>query len=179
MRRLNAMLSMIILVLFVVHGVLGAFNMMAIGSVTTRVLAWTMTALILIHILLGICFTIQTLHAQKKAGAVYFKENRLFWARRLSGLLVMILIFFHIAAFSGVSKEHYRLPDFEIFQLLTQILLVLSIGVHVVTNVKPMLIAFGIKKLKPKAVDMIFWISALLLFMVAAFIIYYIRWSAV
>lgn len=179
MRKLNAVISHLILLLFVVHGVMGAFNLMGVGSVTTRIIAWTMVGLICVHIVLGVALTIQTLTAQKKSGASYPKENRLFWARRISGFIISILIFFHIFAFSGVSAEHYRLPNFDAFKLITQLLLVLSVGFHIVTNVKPMLISFGIKKLKPRVNDIVFWASVLLLFMAIAFIIYYLRWVAV
>ena len=48
---------------------------------------------------------------------------------------------------------------------------------HIITNVKPMLITFGVKKLRPKAGDILFFVSAALLLMAAAFIIYYIRWQ--
>ena len=152
---------------------------MSVGAVTTHVIAWTMVGLIAVHTILGTVFTVQTLGAQKKAGAAYFKDNLLFWARRISGFVIMVLIFFHIFAFTGVSASHYRLPDFDTFKLITQILLVVSIAFHIITNVKPMLISFGIKKLKPKVTDIVFWLSVLLLFMAAAFIIYYLRWRAI
>lgn len=179
MRILNTILSVIIIILFIVHGILGAFNMMKVGSVTARTLAWIMVGFILLHIILGVMFTIQTLKAQKKSGCFYFKENRLFWARRISGFAIMFFLVFHIFAFSGVSREHYRLPNFDLLKLVTQIFLVISIALHIITNIKPMLISLGVKKFRRKAGDMIFWLSVLLLFMAVAFVVYYIRWSAI
>ncbi len=179
MRKTNAVISHLILLLFIVHGIIGAFNLMGVGSVTTRIIAWSMVGLICVHTVLGTTLTVQTLQAQKKAGVSYFKDNLLFWARRISGFLIMVLIFFHIFAFTGVSADHYRLPNFDLFKLITQILLVISIAFHIITNTKPLLIACGIKKLKPKVNDIVFWASILLLFMAVAFIIYYIRWSAI
>ncbi|MBR1811067.1 MAG: pilus assembly protein PilX [Clostridia bacterium] len=179
MRKLNAVISPIILVLFIVHGVLGAFNLMGTGSVTTKVLAQTMLGLIAVHTLIGCILTGQTLHILRKSGAGYFRDNLLFWARRISGFLIMALIFFHVTAFSGVSADNYRLPLFDTFRLITQIFLVVSVAFHVITNAKPMLISFGIKKLKPRVGDILFWMSALMLFMAAAFIVYYLRWRAV
>ena len=176
MRRVNAILSMIILVLFLIHGVLGAFNLMG-SNVTSKVLAWVMTGLIGLHAVIGVILTIQTLSAQKKAGVSYRKENRIFWARRISGYVIMILIFFHITAFTLSSTG--TLPEFHLFRLLTQLLLVIAIAFHVLSNVKPMLIALGIKKLKPKAGDLLFWISLLWLVMAVGFVIYYLRWNAV
>ena len=71
----------------------------------------------------------------------------------------------------------FRLVPFDLFRLVTQILFILSIAVHIITNVKPMLITFGVKRLRPKAGDILFFISAVLLFMTIGFIIYYIRWQ--
>ena len=179
MRKVNAVLSAVILLMFALHAILGSFNMMGAGSVTTKVLSWSMVALIVIHTVIGIILTGKSVSVWKKTGVSYFKENLLFWARRLSGFLIMILIFFHVTALSATNENGLRLPDFDSFKLAMQLLLVASIALHVITNVKPVLISFGIKKLKPKAGDIIFWLTVLLLLSAAGFIVYYIRWVSV
>ncbi len=179
MRKVNAVLSAVILLMFVIHAILGSFNMMGAGSVTTKVLSWSMVALIAVHTVIGIILTAKSVGVWKKTGAPYFKENLLFWTRRLSGFLIMILIFFHVTALSATNENGLRLPDFNGIKLALQLLLVASIALHVITNVKPVLISFGIKKLKPKAGDIIFWLTVLLLLAAAGFIVYYIRWVSV
>lgn len=179
MRKINAVITPVILILFILHGVSGAFNLTGFGNSLTRIIAWPMAGLIGVHMVFGIILTAQTLQAQNKAGVSYPKENRLFWARRISGLLIMILIGFHVYAFTGVSADHFRLTEFTPVLLGCQILLVISIAVHVISNVKPMLIALGVPKLKPRAGDIIFWVTILLCVMAAAFIFYYFRWGAV
>ncbi len=179
MRKINAVITPVILILFILHGVSGAFNLTGFGNSLTRIIAWPMAGLIGVHMVFGIILTAQTLQAQNKAGVSYPKENRLFWARRISGFLIMILIGFHVYAFTGVSADHFRLTEFTPVLLGCQILLVISIAVHVISNVKPMLIALGVPKLKPRAGDIIFWVTILLCVMAAAFIFYYFRWGAV
>lgn len=179
MRKWNAVLSMIILVLFLIHGILGAFQMLGTGSVTLRVLAHTLFGLILIHTVLGIVLTVQSIRVWKKTKVPYLRQNLLFWTRRISGLVIMVLIFFHMSAFSYYDGDVYRLKWFTAFRLAVQLLLVLSLAVHVISNVKPMLIAFGIRSLKERAVDILFVLSLILLFMAAAFIVYYIRWNMI
>ena len=179
MRKINAVITPVILILFILHGVSGAFNLTGFGNSLTRIIAWPMAGLIGVHMVFGIILTVQTLQAQKKAGVSYPKENRFFWARRISGFLIMILIGFHVYAFTGVSADHFRLTEFTPVLLGCQILLVISIAVHVISNVKPMLIALGVPKLKPRAGDIIFWVTILLCVMAAAFIFYYFRWGAV
>lgn len=177
MRKLNGIIAMIVLALFVVHGVLGALNMMNIATVIVKALSHTMLSLIIVHALISIGLTVSSVRTAVKTHAPYFRQNRLFWARRISGVLILALIFFHTTAFGYTSGGVFRLVPFDIFRLMTQILFLLSIAVHIITNVKPMLITFGVKKLRPKAGDILFFVSAALLLMAAAFIIYYIRWQ--
>ncbi|MBE5970477.1 MAG: pilus assembly protein PilX [Lachnospiraceae bacterium] len=179
MRKVNLIVSHLVLVLFIIHAVLGAFNLLGVGRVAIQIMTWTMVALIAVHVVIGIILTVKTIRIQKKAGASYFKENRLFWARRISGFVVMVLIFFHIFAFTGVSETHFRLPEFDMFRLITQILLVVSVGVHIITNIKPLYVGTGIGKLKVRVKDVVFWLAVLLAFMAVAFIIYYLRWQAI
>lgn len=178
MRKANAILTAVIMVLLVIHGILGSLSLVGAGETTLRVLAWVTVGLVGVHMVLGIILTGQSVRVWKKTGAPYFKENHLFWARRISGLAIMILIAFHMTAFGSMNAGSYRLSYFGTFKLITQILLVVAIAFHIITNVKPMLISFGIKKLKPKASDILFVLSILFVLFVAAFIVYFIRWHA-
>ena len=177
MRKINGIIAMIVLVLFVVHGILGALNMMNIATVIVKVLSRTMLALIVVHAVLSIILTVRSIRTAVKTKAPYFRQNRLFWARRISGMLVLALVFFHTTAFGYTSGGVFRLIPFDVFRLITQIFFLLSVAVHIITNVKPALITFGVKKLRPKAGDILFFVSVAMLFMAAGFIIYYIRWQ--
>ena len=77
----------------------------------------------------------------------------------------------------GNNDGVYRLNYFGTIQLVSQILLVISLIVHVISNVKPVLIAFGMKKLKDYAPDLLLILGGVLLFTGIAFVIYYIRWK--
>ena len=70
-----------------------------------------------------------------------------------------------------------RLHWFGGGQLAAQLLLVAALAVHIIANARPMLISFGVRKLKPRVGDILFIMSALLLIMAAAFIVYYLRWN--
>ena len=178
MRRLNAILSAAILLLFILHGVLGAFQMFGMGTVTMKAITHSMLTLIAVHTALGTKYTADAIRVWRKTGAPYFRQNLLFWARRVSGFAIMVLIAFHVTAFSYTVEGAFRLKWFDGFRLATQLLLLASIAVHVVANVKPMLISFGIRRLRPRTADLLFILSALLLVMAVAFIVYYLRWNA-
>ncbi len=177
MRKINGIIAMTVLVLFVIHGLLGALNLMNIATVIVKALSYTMLALIIVHAVISIVLTVRSVRTAVKTKAPYFRHNRLFWARRLSGVLILALVFFHMTAFGYTSGGVFRLVPFDVFRLITQILFILSIAVHIITNVKPVLITFGVKRLRLKAGDILFFISVAMLFMAAGFIIYYIRWQ--
>lgn len=180
MRKWNAVLSMGILVLFLIHAILGGFQLAGImpgGSAVLQMIAWVMMAAIMLHMVIGIRLTVQTWRAGRQAKARYWKENKLFWIRRISGFAVMLLILFHVLIFLGKNESGYRLKLFEGAQLTTQLLLVAAVAVHVISNIRPLMIGLGIKSTREYLTDILLILSVLLLFMAAAFILYYLRWN--
>lgn len=179
MRKFNSILTAVIMVLFIVHGFLGALNMLDAAVVITKHMARFMLVLIAVHTVLSCVLTVQAIRTWKVTKAPYFKENTLFWARRISGIAIMILLAFHVTAFMSTSSDSFALSFFDGFRLAANILLVVSIAVHVITNVKPVLISFGIRSLRPRAGDILFFLSILLVLFIVGFIVYYIRWNTI
>ncbi len=183
MRKWNAVLSMGILALFLIHAVTGTLQMSGLlsgGSQVLKIMAWFMVALIVLHTIIGCKLTADTLIAIKKSGASYFKENQLFWLRRISGFAIMAFIACHLAFFmTNTENGVVRLHVFEGAQLVTQLLLVVSIALHVLSNIRPLMIALGAKKFKNFLLDLLVIFSALLLASGIGFIIYFIRWNAI
>ena len=177
MRKANAIISAAILVLFLIHGTMGAMTLLGAGHINFKPLAWFMLGLILIHGIIGTILTVQTLISCKKTGAPYFKDNALFWARRISGFAIMLFIFFHITAFSYTAYGVYRLKIFGGFKLFTQIMLILSIAVHVLTNIRPMFVALGAKEFKNQVANVLLFLAILMFVMALSFIVYFIRWK--
>lgn len=179
MRKWNAILSMCIMILFLIHAVAGGFQLMGLlpgGIGILSVLAKALVVLIVIHTFIGVKLTWDSILACRKSGVSYFKENRLFWARRISGFAIFIFMLIHVMLFLGKNDGVYRLNFFGTFQLITQILMVISVAVHVITNINPLIISFGIKSLKEYAVDILIVLSGILLFTGAGFVVYYLRW---
>ena len=183
MRKWNAILSMGILVLFLIHGIAGglqAAGLLPGGNPVMKVMAWIMFGLIALHTVIGVKLTADTLHACRISGASYYKENRLFWLRRVSGLAIMAFIATHLLIFTGTEDDGIvRLHLFGGMQLATQILLVASIAVHVLCNIRPLMIALGVRGGKELFLDVLVVLSGILLFTGIAFVIYYIRWNVI
>lgn len=183
MRKVNALLSMGILVLLLIHMLIGAMQLAGIlagGSLLMKILAWVMLAMLAMHVLIGIRLTADTLRAVKHAGASYFKENLAFWVRRISGMAVLAFAACHVVIFLGTTQDGaFRLHLFAGAELATQLLLVASVAVHVLTNLRPLMISLGVKGFRSILPDVLAILAALLLAAGLGFLAYFIRWNLV
>lgn len=108
---------------------------------------------------------------------MYLKQNAIFWARRASGLAILILLFFHIGLFGKVQNGTYILFPFTTVKMVTQLLFVAAIFVHIFINIRPLLVSLGIISYKERRGDIYLILSVLLLFIAGAVIFYYIGWQ--
>ena len=97
-------------------------------------------------------------------------------------LLFALLIFIavHFIIFSGKSDDGvYRLREFDMLALISQILMVISLIVHLITNIKPLRISLGITDKRNLRTDIAIILSVLLFLSAVTFLIYYIRWQVI
>lgn len=174
MRKLNTILSVLLMIVFLLHGLLGSFMLVGASTFSGKIFAQIGMVLLLLHLCIGIRLTIQTF--QTKSGWAYSKQNALFWTRRASGLAILILAFFHMGVFGAVEDGLYVLTPFTTVKLLTQLLLIASLFVHIFVNVRPMLVSLGVISYKERRGDIFLILSILLLFMAGSIVLYYIRW---
>ena len=177
MRKVNLVISIIILILFAVHAVLGCLTLTYIRVIISKGLTHTILTLVAVHIIIGFILACKTNAAQRRSGIKYKNENRLFWLRRDSGFLIAVLIGFHMASFISASRDEYVLPRFTPFMLVMQLLFLTLLGVHVTTNIEPLLIGAGIMPGKKIRVIGTVFFSLLLLAAVASFVVYFIGWQ--
>ena len=176
MRKINTILSVLLLVIFMLHGLMGSFMLLGIGSSAGKILAWVGVAVLAAHTVIGVILTINTLKIYKNAGNSYLKQNAVLWARRARGLAILILMFFHIGLFGGVQDGIYILFPFTTVKLITQLLLVAALFIHLFINIRPLIVSLGIISYKERRGDIYLILSVLLLFSAGAVIIYYIGW---
>jgi len=179
MRKFNAVLSMAIFALFLLHVVMGIFILSGFseGGTFMGVLSLIMLAAVSVHAVIGAKLTIDTLIAMKKSGTGYLGENKLFWIRRISGFALMLFIVSHVFVFMGHSgADGFRLNLFDTPQLIMSILLVLTLLIHIVTNIRPVMIAMGAKSGKEIITDIILIMSVLMFAAGIAFVVYYAGW---
>lgn len=85
MRKLNTILSVLLLFICLLHGLMGSFMLLGISSGAGKFLAWIGVGILAAHTVLGLLLTAQTFRASRSGGKLYGKQNALFWARRTSG----------------------------------------------------------------------------------------------
>lgn len=178
MRKVNTILSVLLILIFAIHGIMGSFMLLGVGSSAGKVLAWIGAGILLVHTVIGVILTVKTIHASRKSGGdSYLKQNSVFWARRASGLAILILAFFHIGLFGKVNDGVYLLFPFTTVRLFTQLLLIASVFLHLMINIRPLLVSLGVLDFKRRRGDLYLIFSILMLFMAGAVILYYIGWQ--
>lgn len=180
LRRINAWLGAAIIVLFLVHGIAGGYQLAGIlpgGNQVLTVLAWVLVALVAAHVAIGTVLTVRSVRASRAAGKLYAKENAAFIVRRVSGFAILVFLVAHVILFYGdYSSGSYRLNLFEGPQLVLSICLVISLAVHILSNVRPLFIGLGADQ-KSRRNDLIVILAVVLVFCAVMFAVYYYRWN--
>ena len=179
MRKINTILSVLLIGIFLIHGVMGSFMLLGVGSSAGKILAWIGVLILIAHTVIGVLLTVKTLRKGKENSEHYLKQNAVFWARRTSGLAILILFFFHLGLFGRMEDGAYILFPFTTVKLITQLLLTAALFVHLFINVRPLLVSLGVLKYKERRGDIYLILSVLLLFIAGAAIIYYIGWQRI
>lgn len=178
MRRINTFLTIGIILSFLFHAIAGSIRLFGADAGSPIIAAWVCMVFVVLHVIVTTILTVKTLIAIKKSGKSYFRDNLLFWTRRISGFALLIPLVMHMLIFSGTGDDSYRLVFFHSGRLIAQILLIAALALHILTNLHPLLLGLGVKQHKMFSVDMLFVISVLLIFCCGAFCVYYLRWMA-
>ena len=177
MRKINAILGPLMIILLLIHVVSGGMQLWGMipgGSVIRSILSWALLTVVAVHAFIGIKLTIDTIIACKRAGTSCFRNNEVFWTGRISGAALIILIVYHVLFFSGSGGDTVRLEGFYAFQLAAHILLALALIIHLCVNIKPLFIALGIANRKFVR-DIMIVLAIVVLACATGFIVYYLR----
>lgn len=177
MRKWNNRLARIIIILFLLHAFMGSLILLGFSTVSFVWLSWILFTAVIIHGSLGILSTISALKIGRKTKNWYLRKNASFWTKRISGLAIMLLLIFHITAYTTNVNGHFFLKEFTVWRMLAQILLIAAIFIHLAVSIKSMLIAKGTVKFKERTMDWMLVLSILMLFFAVTVIVYFIQWQ--
>ena len=144
MRKINAILTIIILALFIDHAVFGTLNTLGKAQVVLPV-ARMMTVCMILHAIISIILTVKSEMVTFKTKTAYNKENREYWLRRWTGVLILIFFVTHVAAMKKQKGQLFKIASSNPFGKISFILFVASIAAHVVINIRPLLISMGVR----------------------------------
>ena len=177
MRKWNNVLARVIIVLFLLHALMGSLMLLGISRISLKPLSWFLLSAVLLHGILGIISTIPAFKTVKKTGQWFFKENAAFWTKRISGIAIMLLLSLHITSYTTSVNGKFFLQEFTTGKMAAQILLILSIFIHLMVGIRSMLIAKGTIKFKERTVDWMLVLSIMMIFFTIAVVAYYIQWQ--
>lgn len=178
MRKVNTYISLALCLIFLLHLVMGSFMVLGIGHNGGKILALAGLVLLVIHIGCSMISTGQTL---RRLGwrnvTLYGWQNRLFWLRRGTGLLILVFLLGHIGLFGTVMDGHYVLFEFTWQKLVIQLLFMTALSVHILTNIRPLFVSLGWHHIAPRSQDVYIIVGVLYLFSILAMAIYYVGWQ--
>ena len=85
MRKWNTILSVLMLLIFMIHGIMGSFMLNGVGSSAGKLLAWIGVGILVVHTVIGVILTVQSLQTAKQSGKMYLKQNAIFWTSQWAG----------------------------------------------------------------------------------------------
>ena len=60
MRKWNTILSVLMLLIFMIHGIMGSFMLNGVGSSAGKLLAWIGVGILVVHTVIGVILTVQS-----------------------------------------------------------------------------------------------------------------------
>lgn len=110
----------------------------------------------MLHTALGGAATVSALKSGARGSRLHLRENSTFWIKRVTGVAILLMAFYHFSVYTGVEDGEFVLKEFTAFRMATQIIFVLVIFIHIFVSVKGMLVAGGVVKFRERMWD---WIS--------------------
>ena len=177
MRKWNNLLARVIILLFLLHALMGSLMLLGISTITLKPLSWLLFGVVILHGIFGIISTIPSIRTARKTGQWFLKENVAFWTKRISGIAILLLLSLHITAYTTSVNGKFFLKEFTMCRMIAQILLILSIFIHLMVSIRSMLIAKGTIKFKERTVDWMLVLSIMMIIFTIAVVAYYIQWQ--
>lgn len=177
LKKINMITALLLIVFIIMHGILGSFTLLGIGSHAGMLFAWGGLGLLAVHTVIGVILTVQTIRAEAGSGGkLYLKQNAAFWIKRLTGIAILCSLYFHFGMFSVEVNEEYVLIPFTTAKFIDMLVLVGSVFLHIFVNIRSLFVSMGIFTPKERRIDIMVFLSVILVFISVSLILYYISW---
>lgn len=175
LRKINAVVSLICILLILIHGSYDALWMFLRGKIDTISfpLPWILMGVVIIHAVLSILTAILATRGNKKEGKMYKKDNIKTLLQRMLGMIMIVVLVFHI-----VGMGNHLNP--KIFHSIIHPIFFMVVYVHSAISFSKAFITLGIGNIKfIKIVDIVSYIIFGVLFicsLIGLFFVMYGRW---
>lgn len=171
MKKINTIISLFLTFFVIIHGVLASLLMLGIMKKPLPIPAFICLGLFVIHIILSIILTLSTVKKAKSSGDVSGIKNKMFIVRRLSGVIMILLLISHLFTYLRPFTG-----TFPITQLILLLLLIISLVIHIVTNIKPLMESLGLENAKVINILSSILVTVILIFTCIASVIAFLKW---
>lgn len=175
MKKVNSIISLLLIIMVFVHGVFASLLMLGVMDKPNPIPAFICLGLLLIHIVLSCILTSKTVKEAVSSGDKYEIQNKMFIIRRASGVLMILLVIAHLVFYFGPQVENFATAPFTVAQLVLLILLVISLIVHITTNIRPLMVSLGVSSPKAVRVVLIVFVVAALLLMATSSVVFFLK----
>lgn len=170
-------LAMLLTVLLILHGVAGAFMLFEVHTLVLKPLSYTLLGAFLLHALLGIIFTADACTSKLKGGKWYTGANAGYWVKRLTGIIMLVMVWIHMQTWTYTINGHVYLQNFTPLRFASQILFFTAIFLHLAVSIRPFLVKKGVMKFKERTIDILLVLTVFLVFFSAGLVAWFIRWN--
>ena len=153
MRKINSIITVILILLFLDHALFGILDTFGMGKVF-KPAALLMGILLIVHVIISTILTIRSEKVSITTKATYNKENREYWMRRWTGILVLIFFVDHVVMMIKSRQGSAKLASLKIPGKISFILFMASIASHLAINIRPLLISLGVRNRKAISIIM-------------------------
>ena len=173
-KKVNAVLSLLCTVLVIIHGLYDALWMASRGKMPMLSKPFTIALMVvvIIHIILSIISLIVNSKGKTKEEKTYVKDNIKTIIQRVTGILMLVLLVFHI-----IGMQNHLLP--HMLHAIVHPVFFLVVYIHTMLSFSKSMITLGIGNAKGiKVMDIIMYIICILLFIVSVVGLYLVMFGS-
>lgn len=140
--KFHTIIAWLILILLILHVLMASVTLLTPVFLLQSQFAYVFMGFVCVHAVLALWKVFRKKGA--RTFGQYIAENRNYWLRVLSGIFVLVLAFVHRTLWTIMTPFGVLPKSFDEISLIMQLLFVAAIGIHILLNIRPLLIDSGI-----------------------------------
>lgn len=143
MEKFHPLLAALLLILLLAHLISGAVTLLTGSFVSRRWLLYMFLAAVCLHAAVALWRTLR--HKRLRDLLAYPGKNKTFWLRIISGVAVLVLVLIHRTLWTERTGFGILPKSFGQGSLAVQMLFVAVLLIHILSNLRPLFLDFGME----------------------------------